>query len=116
MYVMIGNSKTNSLAAQFERMENKLDKLDKLISGSSMGEGQAEGRTKDGQVCMENNLCTRWPTHRYIPPLYRLLVVRLVLLEMKKAVKEGHMMKMRYSVLCITSYDMCALPTISPLI
>ena len=102
-----------SLAAQLKRMENKLYKL---LSQASMGEGPAEGRTKDGQVCTENNLCIRWPMHRYIPPLYRLLVVRLVLLEMKKAVKEGHMMKMRYSVLCITSYDMCALPTISPLI
>ena len=49
------NSKVTSQGAQLKRIENMLDKL---ISGSSVGEGQAEGRTKDGQVCVENNLCT----------------------------------------------------------
>ena len=49
------NSKVTSQGAQLKRIENMLDKL---ISGSSVGEGQAEGWTKDGQVCVENNLCT----------------------------------------------------------
>ena len=49
------NSKVTSQGAQLKRIENMLHKL---ISASSVGEGQAEGRTKDGQVCMENNLST----------------------------------------------------------
>ena len=99
------NSKVTSQGDQLKRIENMLDKL---ISGSSVGEGQAEGRTKDGQVCMENNLCTCWPTRRYIPLLHRLPVVGLVLVEMREAMKEGHIMEIRYSMY-ITSYnyDMC---------
>ena len=53
--MMVLSSQVTSQGAQLKRIENMLDKL---ISGSSVGEGQAGSRTKDGQVCVENNLCT----------------------------------------------------------
>lgn len=47
--------KVNSQGAQLRRIENMLVKL---ISRSGVGEGQAEDRTEDGQVCVGSHLCT----------------------------------------------------------